>query len=50
MVLFCIEFGNNRIVTNKWVDERNKPPKKGIYNNMELKIIVKPDYIHIIGP
>lgn len=40
MVLFRIEFGNNRIVTNKWVDE---PHKKGIRSNTELKIFVKPD-------
>lgn len=38
MVLFHTEFGNNRIVPNKWVDGRNKPCKKGICNKWNSRL------------
>lgn len=28
MALFHIEFGNNRLVGNEWLDDRDKPSKK----------------------
>lgn len=43
MALFHMEFGNNRLVGNEWLDDRDKPPKKWICGNKELKILVKVD-------
>lgn len=44
-VLFYVEFGNNRIVINKWLDERNKVFKNWICDKEELKIFFKLDYM-----
>lgn len=38
MVLFHTEFGDNRIVPNKWVDGRNKTCKKGICNKWNSRL------------
>lgn len=38
MVLFHTEFGDNRIVPNKWVDGRNKTYKKGICNKWNSRL------------